>query len=113
MSYMLDKNDKKWICDTIDEKLDVRFAEQNKRLNEVMDARFADMIETLDKRFDERFDRAEHSFRLIIENELKPMLAAHAEVLPGAYRSYSNLEDGVSKIEREQDILKNALVERM
>lgn len=71
---MLDSNDKKWIRETIDERLDERFADAEKRLNKVMDERFADAIETFDRRINERFDAFETRFMLLMENVLSSRL---------------------------------------
>ena len=140
---MLDNNDKKWLVETINNVMDVRFVEQDKRLNEnmdkrfaeqdkrlnenmdkrfaeqekrldeTMDIRFADIIKSVDKRIEEQFDRFEKGFMLMFENEIKPILAIHREVLPGAYKTYAQMEERMDKMELDFDILKNALSARM
>ncbi len=72
----LPSGNKKWIRETIDERLDERFADAEKRLNKVMDERFADAIETFDRRINERFDAFETRFILLMENDLKNVLSS-------------------------------------
>ena len=121
---MLDSKDKKWIVETIDDKLDTRFEEQEKRidarfreqnekLNRVMDERFADAIRSFEQRIDERFDAFEARFMLMMENEIAPMLRIHAEVIPDTYKSYRLLEDRGELLEQNYDILKNAFSSRL
>ena len=139
---MLDSSDKKWIEKTIDERLDTRFAEQDKRLeetmnrrfteqdkrfeemidrrfaeqndqlNQVFDKRFEDALKSFEQRIDERFDAFETRFMLMMENEIAPMLRIHAEVIPDTYKSYRNLEERVEALELNYDVLKNALSSR-
>ena len=110
---MLDNKDKNWIEETIDAKLDVRFAEQDKRLNKVLDERFADAIESFEQRIGERFDAFETRFMLMMENEIAPMLRIHSEVIPDTYKSYRNLEERVEVLEQNYDVLKNVLSSRL
>ena len=125
---MLDSNDKIWIRETIDERLDdrftdaekrlnkvmdERFADAEKRLNKVMDERFADAIETFDRRINERFDAFETRFMLLLENEITPLLRTHAEVIPDTYKSYRNLEERVEVLEQNYDVLKNVISSRL
>ena len=95
---MLDTNDKKWIRETIDERLDERFA---------------DAIETFDRRINERFDAFETRFMLLMENEVTPLLKIHAEVIPDTYKSYRNLEERVETLEQNYDVLKNVISSRL
>ena len=140
---MLDSNDKKWIRETIDERLDDRFTDAEKRLNKVMDERFtdaekrlnkvmderftdaenrlnkvmderfADAIETFDRRINERFDAFETRFMLLMENEVAPLLKIHSEVIPDTYKSYRNLEERVETLEQNYDVLKNVISSRL
>ena len=140
---MLDANDKKWIRETIDERLDERFTDAEKRMNKVMDERFADAeermnkvmderfadaekklnkvmgerfadaIETFDQRINERFDTFETRFMLLMENEITPLLRTHAEVIPDTYKSYRNLEERVETLEQNYDVLKNVISSRL
>ncbi len=64
---MLDSNDKKWIRETIDERLDDRFTDAEKRLNKVMDERFTDAEKRLNKVMDERFTDAENRLNKVMD----------------------------------------------
>ena len=105
----------------LEEKLETKFEEKfhafgdtlRKDLNETMDLRFADFMETVDRRIDERLSRSERRFELIVENKLIPMLKIHTEVLPGAYKSYGELEERVEALELNYDVLKNVMSSRL
>ena len=131
---MLDQNDKKWVLETIDAKIaeqDARFDEKLEAMEarfdeklEDMEARFDKKLEDLEARFDKkledleaRFDekleagleRIQMHFDAIVENRIMPMLQLHLEVLPGAYKSYDNLENRVQRLEENYEIMNDKL----
>ena len=67
---MLTTEDKKWLIETIDNRMDVKFAEQNERI----DAKFAEQDKRIDEKFDQRFAEQNEQISTIIDARFSSMM---------------------------------------
>ena len=111
--------------------IDERFAEQNRQLNMTIDIRHNDILKKIDDRFnemkadndkqlsrmmkimDQRFNEQDRHIDSVFENTIMPKLELFMETIPGFNQSYEKLEKRVTKLEREQDVLKAAIKSNM
>ena len=121
---MLDREDKKWLAEFMEEQMQILRADLEKSmderdqklrsdLNKAMDMRAEDVFNTIDRRIDEGMERIERRVAVIIGTQIKPLVDILLEVRSGAHRNYDLLEQRVRRLEHQQAVLKNALVERL
>ena len=64
---MLTTEDKKWLIETIDNRMDVKFAEQEAQLSITINARFASMMDHMDRRFNEIREELKNDFGAMVK----------------------------------------------
>ena len=64
---MLTTEDKKWLVETIDNRIDAKFAEQEAQLFITINARFASMMDHMDRRFNEIREELKNDFGAMVK----------------------------------------------
>jgi len=95
---------------------DVRFAAlmaESHKQNELFTEECLKRIDRKLNEIDDKFADHERHMQFIIENTINARLDAFFESLPGAYKTYENLESRVDKVEMRQHILERTVMDHI